>query len=277
MNEIQLLPSATPDYTRENASFWDDLCGSVLAQSLGITDASGPSLARFDRAYLALYPYLLGYVRPAELRGRRVIEIGLGYGTLGQQLIDAGARYTGIDVARGPAAMMNHRAELRERPRCAIQGSMLVLPVQDESVECVISIGCFHHTGSIEQCIRETHRVLKPGGVAVVMVYNQFSYRHWMRWPIATARAWFNDSSAGSTASAPEHQRRKYDANVKGMAAPETVFVSASRLGRLFGMFRSVEIAKENNTNLFRFIPRDLLLTTLGRWAGLDLYVRAVK
>src|SRR3954471_18731336 len=178
------MHSPVQDYTRQNAEFWDELCGSALARALGISDPSARSLARFDRAYLDLYPYLLGYVRPAEWKGRRVVEVGLGYGTLSQQLLDAGARYTGIDIARGPAAMVNHRAQLLGRPACAVRGSGLALAVADDSVDCVVSIGCFHHTGSIEQCIRETHRVLKPGGVAVVMVHNQFSYRHWIRWPL---------------------------------------------------------------------------------------------
>ena len=271
------MSSPVQDYTRQNADFWDELCGSALARALGIDAPSARSLARFDRAYLELYPYLSGYVRPAEWKDRRVVEIGLGYGTLGQQLLDAGARYTGIDIARGPAAMMNHRAQLVGRPPCAVRGSALALAIADHSIDGLVSIGCFHHTGSLEQCIRETHRVLKPGGVAIVMVYNQFSYRHWFRWPVTTARAWLADRSDRHMSTAPVHQRKKYDANAAGAAAPETVFVSVDRLRRMFSGFRSVEISKENNTNLVRIIPRRLLLPLLGRRLGLDLYVRAVK
>ena len=266
----------TRDPTSENAKFWDELCGTALARAVGIKDASSDSLARFDRAYLDLYPYLLGYVRPSDLAGRRVVEVGLGYGTLGQQLLQAGARYTGVDVARGPAAMMNHRAKLLGFPPCTIRGSMVALSLPDESVDCLVSIGCFHHTGSIEQCIRETHRVLRRGGTAVVMVYNQFSYRQWFRWPLPTTQALClgaGDAPRGASAK----QRLKYDANAAGAAAPETTFVSARQLRRMFDGFRSVQVAKENNTNLFRVIPRHLLLTSLGRWLGLDLYVRAVK
>src|SRR3954463_4481708 len=111
---------AGSDLSGQNALFWDELCGTVLARSLGITDATAPSLARFDRAYLDIYPYLLGYVRPSELKGRRVVEIGLGYGTLGQQLVEAGASYVGVDVAHAPAAMMNHRASLLGHRPCAM-------------------------------------------------------------------------------------------------------------------------------------------------------------
>jgi hypothetical protein len=52
-----------------NAQFWDELCGSALARQLGIDDASQESLSRFDAAYLALYPYLPGYLDGVALAG----------------------------------------------------------------------------------------------------------------------------------------------------------------------------------------------------------------
>ena len=53
-----------------NARFWDELCGSALARSLGIEDASAESLRRFDDAYLALYPYLDAYLDADRPVGR---------------------------------------------------------------------------------------------------------------------------------------------------------------------------------------------------------------
>ena len=52
--------SGEPLLDDRNAAFWDELCGTNLARTLGISDASPESLARFDEAYHALYPYLLG-------------------------------------------------------------------------------------------------------------------------------------------------------------------------------------------------------------------------
>ena len=60
-----------------NAAFWDELCGTNLAREIGVHDASEASLARFDEAYLALYPYLLGYVPPDAFAGRRRWRSGL--------------------------------------------------------------------------------------------------------------------------------------------------------------------------------------------------------
>ena len=54
-----------------NAAFWDELCGSALARQIGVQDASADSLARFDAAYMASYPYLGSYL-PDRFDGAQV-------------------------------------------------------------------------------------------------------------------------------------------------------------------------------------------------------------
>src|SRR5215218_741038 len=92
-----------------NARFWNELCGTGLAKHLGITDHAEASLRRFDDAYFGMYPYLLPTVRPQEMAGKAVLEIGLGYGSLSQKLAEAGADYTGMDIAAGPVRMVTDR------------------------------------------------------------------------------------------------------------------------------------------------------------------------
>ncbi len=74
----------------KNTEFWDELCGSGLARSLGISEASPENLRRFDEAYMRLYPYLKKYVVDEALGGKKVIEIGSGFGTLGHLLASRG-------------------------------------------------------------------------------------------------------------------------------------------------------------------------------------------
>jgi hypothetical protein len=52
-----------------NAVFWNELCGSALARSLGITDSTPESLQKFDEAYMAMYPYLSPYVTAGTPNG----------------------------------------------------------------------------------------------------------------------------------------------------------------------------------------------------------------
>jgi SAM-dependent methyltransferase len=259
-----------------NAAFWDELCGSSFARALGITDRTAASLARFDRAYLDLYPYLLRHVPVHTMRGQSVLEIGLGYGTLSQQIAQAGANYTGLDIAAGPVDMVNHRLHMADLAGRAVQGSMLECPLPDASMDCVVSIGCFHHTGNQHRCIDETFRVLKPGGRAFIMVYNRFSYRQWARWPLATLR-----SALGKHDDVVDSQRKAYDANAAGDGAPETVFTSIAELRAMMGRFSQVSVERENCDHVSlrgrTLVPRGLLLGSLGRISGLDLYASATK
>ena len=91
-----------------NAAFWDTLCGWNLAQRAGITGQGQDDLRRFDELYLGFYPYLERYV-PADFGGKKVLEVGLGYGTLGQLIASRGANYYGADIAAGPVEIMRRR------------------------------------------------------------------------------------------------------------------------------------------------------------------------
>jgi len=257
-----------------NAAFWDELCGTNLAREIGVHDASEASLARFDEAYLALYPYLLGYVPPDAFAGRQTLEIGLGYGTLGERLARRGTDYHGLDLAEGPVAMM--RARLARvsgaRPGQVVQGSALALPYADASFDNVVSIGCLHHTGDLFRAVAETRRVLRPGGRLLMMVYNRRSARRALLGPLLAAR----HRVRPGTPSAEETLRYFYDGHADGDVAPHTDFVSVPELRGLLSGFRDVRIDRRSidRVPLGRFEVSRLQLMNLGldRLVGLDLY-----
>ena len=145
-----------------NAEFWNELCGSLMAKQLGITDHSKDSISLFDKAYMGFYPYLLDHIDIDNISGKRVLEIGLGYGTLGQILSSKAKWYQGLDISPGPVKMMNFRIDLFGKNGKATQGSALSMPFRNNTFDSVISIGCFHHTGNTKKCIDETFRVLRP-------------------------------------------------------------------------------------------------------------------
>lgn len=270
----------TEDIDRANAEFWDELCGSALARELGIgAERSRAALAEFDRGYIAFYPYLLKRVPVATMSGQNVLEIGLGYGTLGQQIAEAAGYYFGLDIAEGPVRMMAHRLRMGALRGAAVRGSMLECPCRSESQDVVVAIGCFHHTGNVARCIEETYRVLKPGGRAFLMVYNLFSRRQWSVAPAATLKAVLGEGPAG-VRRAGERERVLYDANSAGQPAPETVFLSRRGLARLLRRFRSVAIRAENDDPLVirrRTLATRETMLRFAKWWGLDLYVSAEK
>jgi SAM-dependent methyltransferase len=273
------MPSSQRQIDRENSTFWNELCGTIEAKRLGITDSSKESLAKFDAWYLDFYPYLLPTVQPLRMKHKKVLEVGLGYGTLGQQLAAAGAEYTGMDLAQNPVDHMNYRLRLHNLPGCAIQGSALAMPFADGTFDFLVSIGCMHHTGNVQRCFAETHRVLAPAGVAVIMVYNKYSFMQWRRAPLATLRELFRSGQPNVLAS--DNRRSDYDSNAAGKAAPETALVSISELKQMLSSFAEVRCTKRNANPLtvkgITLIPRTWLLPTVGRLMGLDIYVEARK
>jgi SAM-dependent methyltransferase len=269
--------NSTPTIDRANSEFWDELCGTQLASSLGVTDASPDSLARFDRYYFGLYPYVAKRICAAHFQNHDVLEIGLGYGSVSERLAKVGARYTGLDIAFGPLAMVRHRLEQNNLSGRVLRASVLSSPFEDESFDAVVSIGCIHHTGNLPRALTEIHRILRPGGQAFLMVYNAFSYRRWLRWPRSTARRMAREAFAKQgqfDAASSTEERAAYDMDTDGNAAPETVFTSARGFRALTNDWSAVDVWTENAARelVFRLIPRRVLLRTVGRVAGLDLY-----
>jgi len=264
----------------KNVSFWDELCGSALAKSIGITDASSESLQKFDDTYFGFYPYLYGYLSehtPDEQK--RVLEIGLGYGTVGGELITRGHEYFGLDIAAGPVAMTAERARRGGLdPGNVQQGSALEIPHPDDFFDEVYSIGCLHHTGDLKQSISEVHRVLSPGGRAMIMLYNRWSYRRLVQAPAARLRSIRKEGLRGHR----ERVRAMYDTNSDGDTAPHTDYISKIGVRLLFRDFSRVssDVRNFDHLTLFRgrfHRSREQLLNNMGRVLGLDLYIEAIK
>jgi len=279
------LADHQPGVDQGNSTFWNELCGSGTAKALGITDRSAESLERFDQWYFEFYPYLERYIPFADLAGKDVLEVGLGYGTVASALMKQGANYHGLDIADGPVEMAQCRAKLQEneadvRPdvRSDIrQGSILECPFANDSFDHIVSIGCLHHTGDLPRAIDEVFRVLKPGGSAVIMVYHALSYRQWLLRPWPTLRLAL--SRDGERPPLHIAEAKALDINQDGEAAPETAFVTERQLRTLCGKFEKTEIRQEHihAELLFKKIPRSIALKFFGPWLGLNLYARLQK
>ena len=120
-----------------------------------------PSAAGFDRA-----------------GGLKVLEIGCGLGTDGAQFAEAGADYTGVDLTDAAVELTRKRFELFNLRGSFRTADAEKLDFADESFDLVYSHGVLHHTPETGKAIQEIHRVLRPGGRAIVMLYHRNSYNY---------------------------------------------------------------------------------------------------
>lgn len=262
-----------------NAAFWNEPCGSTLAVLLGATGGDAASIATYDKSYFDIYPYLDQYIDFADLAGKKVLEIGLGYGSVAQRLAKGG-NYSGLDIAKGPVDWVNHRIRLNGYDGLAQQGSALENPFPSNTFDAVVSIGCLHATGDLRKAISEVHRVLKPGGRTVIMVYNAASYFRWVKHPKETAAYVFNQMrGSDEPMRISEDESGDFDKNTAGHSAPEASLTTKTTLKRLLEDFRDVTIIR-NNCMDHRFtsrIPRNVKNAIVGPLFGLDLYATAIK
>ena len=276
-------PPMLETVSQRNLAFWDELCGTGLAKSIGVTGSSPESLRKFDDGYLAYYPYLFDHIPFESMRGQHVLEVGLGYGTVSQRLAEAGALYEGLDIARNPVAMVNHRLRQAGLPGQARQGSILAAPFPNETFDFVVAIGCLHHTGDMQKAIEECRRVLRTGGTFAFMVYYAYSYRRFCQSTFETLGYLLREFCGyrGVVGQSTAKERAAYDANDSGEAAPHVDWISVRSLRHLCRRFSGFSARTENIDNgppFGRSVPRsELLKTRYPRWFGLDIYATAVK
>jgi SAM-dependent methyltransferase len=114
----------------------------------------------------------------AQSKNLRVLEVGCGLGTDGAQFAKAGASYTGIDLTQAAVDLTKKRFELFQLPGTFRIADAERLDFPDNSFDLVYSHGVLHHTPDTAGAVREIHRVLRPGGQAMVMLYHRNSYNY---------------------------------------------------------------------------------------------------
>jgi SAM-dependent methyltransferase len=175
----QAIPRTTQpdsDLKERVRAFWQEHpCGSKFS------DAEIGTREFFDRVEQHRYEkewHIPAAADFASTRGLRVLEIGCGVGTDGLQFARAGADYTGVDLTEAAVGLARKNFESAGMPGEFRVSDAENLDFTDESFDMVYSHGVLHHTPDIEAAVREVHRVLKPGGRAIVMLYHRGSYNY---------------------------------------------------------------------------------------------------
>jgi ubiquinone/menaquinone biosynthesis C-methylase UbiE len=138
---------------------------------------------RFDKLrYLPEVVDFSGYA------GKSLLEIGCGAGIDLVRFAEGGAACTGvdlsqtaIDLARKNFGNRKLRADLR-----VANGEALDFP--EGTFDVVYAHGVLQYTADAQAMVNEAHRVLKPGGAFIAMVYNRKGWLNvmskWFRVPL---------------------------------------------------------------------------------------------
>lgn len=101
----------------------------------------------------------------AQLRTRRILEVGCGTGHWLQGLEKTGATVFGLDFSRG----MLEQAERNISDPRLVQGSALDLPYSEDSFDLVYCVDAFHHFGDPQLFLKQVYRILRPGGNLAIL------------------------------------------------------------------------------------------------------------
>jgi ubiquinone/menaquinone biosynthesis C-methylase UbiE len=163
----------------EVQAFWGtEACGSHFVETQRGTPEFYEDYRQFRYRTEWHIPLLVPF---AEQRGKKVLEIGCGNGADGVMFARAGAQYTGVDLTEAAVeATRTHFQVMGLKGTFQIENAER-LSFSDESFDFVYSHGVLHHTPHPESAFAELHRVLRPGGKAVLMLYHKRSINYYVR------------------------------------------------------------------------------------------------
>lgn len=123
-----------------------------------------------------------------DLEGKSFIDVGSGSGLFSWAADSLGAEVTSVDVDRFSVECTKHLRSMHDGDWKVVQGSIL-----DKSFlrmfgeyDVVYSWGVLHHTGKMWEAFTNTAKLVKPGGVLMIAVYND-NHKYWLE---GTSKFW---------------------------------------------------------------------------------------
>lgn len=160
-------PAAIRDYWNEHIH---DL--EITTQPVG-TPRFFQELEAYRFEKLQYLPMVVDF---SAYQGKRLLEVGCGVGIDLVRFARNGAVVTGIDLARIAVDLARENvAQHRLTANLQVMDGE-ALQFEDNEFDAVYAHGVLQYTANAEKMTMEIHRVLRPGGEAILMVYNKYSW-----------------------------------------------------------------------------------------------------
>jgi SAM-dependent methyltransferase len=164
----------SPATAAEVRTYWDSHIHDLAVSSHA--PGTREFFADLDAYHFEKLHHLLRLVDFHAWRDRDVLDVGCGAGVEVVRFAQAGARVTGVDTAPQAIALATANIEqqgVRARLEVADGES---LPFPDASFDFVYAHGVVQYAADDRKVVAECHRVLRPGGLLMVQVYNRRSW-----------------------------------------------------------------------------------------------------
>ena len=191
--------------------------------------------------YAPWMPEVMGF---NDFANARLLEVGCGMGTDLLQFARGGARVTGVDLTPRSIEITRKHFQLYGQTGDFAITDGEELPFAADSFDVVYSNGVLHHTPNTADAVREIHRVLRPGGLARVMLYHRTSWNYWFE--IILHRGLLRGQLLRGQ-NAQEIMGRYIEVN-EGGGRPLVKVYSRREARQLFSMFREVQTEVEQLT-----------------------------
>ncbi len=161
------------------AEYWDEHIHdlAITTQSVG----SPGFFQQLDEYRFDKLNYLPRLVDFSSFQGKKVLEVGCGAGIDLVHFARAGAVVTGIDLSKIAIDLARKNIGQNRLAADLIVMNGESMQFNEDSFDVVYAHGVLQYTADTKGMIAEIHRVLKPDGEAILMVYNRNSWLNLMR------------------------------------------------------------------------------------------------
>jgi len=131
-----------------------------------------------------LQDYMQSVFQFDKWAGKSILEIGCGSGIDAVEFARNGAVVVAIDITDNAVQLTKDLAEEANQHIAVFKTSVDKMDTvkikvggneEVEGFDCVYSYGVLHHIPDVDSVLKDAHRLLKPGGVIMAMLYNKDS------------------------------------------------------------------------------------------------------
>lgn len=230
--------------------------------------------------YQVYAPWMNEVIGFSSWRDKDVLEVGVGMGSDHFRFASAGNRMTALDLSREHLRQTTRHLSLEGLATNPVYGDAEQMPFPDATFDVVYAFGVLLATTHTDKAIAEVHRVLRPGGTAIITLYHRDSWFFWFNTLMIQGILKLGLFRKGWRRLMSEIEYRSSE----NAAVPLIKVYSSGHARKFFAPFSQVKMETWHveHSHFWRFgsllggFSRDTLERRLG-WGGWYLVVKAVK